>query len=262
MNLDLNNKLALVTASSGGIGFEIARSLIREGAKVIVNGRSSATVMEAVTRLQKEFPGAQLKSLAADNGTEEGCTSTIKAFPEVDILVNNLGIYEVTSFFEESDETWQRLFEVNILSGVRLSRHYLHKMLERKAGRIVFISSEAAVRPPEDMASYSATKTMQLSLSRSLANLTKGTQVTVNTVSPGSVKTEGVVKMLQKMYPELPLQEAEPEYMRKNRPTSLIERLIRPEEIADMVTFLCGAKASSVNGAVLRVDGGLVLHII
>lgn len=262
MNLQLENKLALVTASSGGIGFEIARSLSREGAKVIVNGRSAATVTEAITRLRKEFPEAQLESLAVDNGTAEGCAATIKAFPEVDILVNNLGVYDVIPFFNETDETWQRLFEVNILSGVRLSRHYLEKMLAKKTGRIVFISSEAAVRPAEDMASYSATKTMQLSISRSMAELTKGTQVTVNTVSPGSTKTEGVTKMLQEMYPQLPLERAEVEYMRKNRPTSLIERLIGPEEIADLVAFVCSSRASAITGSVLRVDGGLVHHIL
>jgi 3-oxoacyl-[acyl-carrier protein] reductase len=261
MNLSLDGKLALVTASTGGIGFEIARSLVREGAKVIINGRSSATVTDATTRLRKEFPNAQLESLVADNGTTEGCAASIQAFPEVDILVNNLGIYEVIGFFDGADEIWQRHFEVNILSGVRLSRHYLHRMLAKKEGRIVFIASEAALCPPRDMAAYSATKTMQLSLSRSLAELTQGTRITVNTVMPGSTKTEGVAKLVQEMFPELSPEEADREFMRRTRPTSLIGRLIRPEEIADFVAFVCSPKASAVNGAALRVDGGLVRHI-
>jgi 3-oxoacyl-[acyl-carrier protein] reductase len=257
----LNEKLALVTASTGGIGFEIARALAREGAKVIINGRSSTTVADAAARLQKEFPAAQVESLVADNGTAQGCAASIQAFPDVEILVNNLGIYEVIGFFDEVDETWQRHFEVNILSGVRLSRHYLHKMLAKKEGRIVFIASEAALCPPPDMAAYSATKTMQLSLSRSLAELTKGTRVTVNTVMPGSTKTEGVAKLVQEMFPELSPEEADREFISKYRPTSLIGRLIRPEEIADFVAFVCSPKASAINGAALRVDGGLVRHI-
>lgn len=261
MNLDLDNKLALVTASTGGIGLEIARSLAREGAKVIVNGRTESSVSGAIANLRQELPDAQLLPLVADNGTEAGCAASIAAFPQVDILVNNLGIYEVSPFFQETDEAWKKQFEVNILSGVRLSRHYLQQMVATGLGRVVFIASEAALCPPADMAAYSATKSMQLSLSRSLAELTKCTQVTVNTVMPGSTKTEGVAVLVQDMFPDLSPEEAEVTFMRKNRPTSLIERLIKPEEIADMVTFVCSARASAINGAALRVDGGLVRHI-
>ncbi len=261
MNLHLDQQLALVTASTGGIGFEIARALAREGARVIINGRTSATVAGAIAQVQKEFPAARLESLVADNGTAEGCAATLAAFPEIDILVNNLGIYEAVGFFDETDEAWQRLFEVNILSGVRLSRHYLQKMIAKKTGRIVFIASEAALSPSPEMAHYSATKTMQLSISRSLAELTKGTAVTVNTVMPGSTKTEGVAKLVQDIFPALSPEDAEREFMQKNRPTSLIERLIRPEEIADLVAFVCSPRASAINGAALRVDGGLVRHI-
>ena len=210
MNLDLQNKLVLVTASTGGIGFEIARALAREEAGVIINGRTFATVEAAVAKLRKEFPKARIESLVADNGTAEGFAASIGAFSEVDILVNNLGIYEVGSFFDETDETWRKHFEANIMSGVRLSRHYLQRMLTLGTGRIVFIASEAAVTPPAEMAAYSATKTMQLSLSRSLAELTKGTQVTVNTVMPGSTKTEGVGKMVEEMFPELPAADDQP----------------------------------------------------
>lgn len=261
MNLQLENKLALVTASSGGIGLEIARALAQEGARVIINGRSKATVDQAIDQLRKDLPQAKFESLAADNGTAAGCEATLKAFPAVDILVNNLGIYEAVGFFEETDEAWQRLFEVNIMSGVRLSRVYLKKMLEKDFGRILFISSESGLNPAPEMAHYSATKTMQLSIARSLAELTKGSQVTVNAVLPGSTKTEGVMKFIQDIYPNASPEEGEKQFMKQNRPTSLIERLIRPEEIAALVTFLCGASASAVNGAALRVDGGLVRNV-
>lgn len=200
MNLLLDNQLALVTASSGGIGLEIARSLAREGARVIINGRSAASVAQAVEQLRADVPGARLEALAADNGTAAGCAATIQAFPEVDILVNNLGIYEAVGFFDETDEAWLRLFEVNILSGVRLSRHYLRRMLDKGTGRVLFVSSESALNPAPEMAHYSATKTMQLSIARSLAELTKGTKVTVNAVLPGSTKTEGVSKFVQDIY--------------------------------------------------------------
>jgi 3-oxoacyl-[acyl-carrier protein] reductase len=201
MDLKLTNQLALVTASTGGIGKEIVISLAREGATVVVNGRSAKSVESASVEIRAAVPNAQLKTLAADNGTAEGVAETIRQFPQVDIVVNNLGIYEAVGFFDETDEAWQRLFEVNILSGVRLARHYLKSMLERKTGRVLFISSESAISPSPEMAHYAATKTMQLSLSRSLAELTKGTAVTVNCVLPGSTKTEGVEKFVQDIFP-------------------------------------------------------------
>jgi len=261
MELQLDNKTALVTASTGGIGKEIASSLAREGARVIINGRTAASVEAAAAEIHAKIPGAKLESLAADNGTAEGTAETIRRFPEVDILINNLGIYEAVGFFDESDEAWLRLFEVNILSGVRLSRHYLKDMLRRKTGRVIFVASEAAVSPSPEMAHYSATKTMQLSLSRSLAELTKGTAVTVNTVMPGSTKTEGVAKLVQDIFPTVSSDEAERRFMRENRPTSLLERLIEPREIADFVTFLSSPRSSAINGAALRVDGGLVRSV-
>jgi 3-oxoacyl-[acyl-carrier protein] reductase len=261
MDLQLDEKLALVTASTGGIGKEIAESLAREGAIVIVNGRTTASVDAAIADIRKSVPDAKLESLAADNGTGTGTEETIRKFPQVDILINNLGIYEAVGFFEETDEAWQRLFEVNVLSGVRLARHYLKSMLARKSGRIIFIASEAAVSPSPEMAHYSATKTMQLSLSRSLAELTKGTAVTVNTVMPGSTKTEGVAKFVQEIFPGVSSEEAERRFMRQNRPTSLLERLIEPREIADFVTFVSSPRSAAINGAALRVDGGLVRSV-
>lgn len=261
MNLDLDHKLALVTASSGGIGKEIAATLAREGATVIVNGRTAAGVEAAIADIRARVPDARLEPLAADNGTAEGAAETIRRFPAVDILVNNLGIYENVGFFDETDEDWQRVFEINVLSGVRLSRHYLAGMLARKTGRVIFIASESAISPAPEMAHYSATKTMQLSVSRSLAELTRGTAVTVNTVLPGSTMTEGVVELVQSVFPGLSLAEAGQRFMRENRPTSLIERFIEPREIADFVAFVSSPRASAVNGAALRVDGGLVRSV-
>lgn len=261
MKLDLENKLALVTASTGGIGLEIARTLAREGARVIVNGRSLGSVDVAIASIRAGQSDAQVEQLVADNGTAAGTAETIARFPEVDILVNNLGIYEPVGFFDETDADWLRLFEVNILSGVRLARHHLKRMLERKTGRVLFISSESGVSPSPEMPHYAATKTMQLSLSRSLAELTKGTQVTVNTVMPGSTLTEGVAKFVRELFPGLSLEEAGRKFMRENRPTSLIERLLNPEEIANFVAFLSSPLASGINGAALRVDGGLVRSV-
>ena len=258
MNLNLDGKLALVTASTGGIGQEIATSLAREGATVIVNGRSQTGVHSAIEKIRTQYPDARLEALAADNGTEEGAAETISKFPKVDILINNLGIYEAVGFFDETDDAWRKLFEVNIMSGVRLARHYLKQMIDAKTGRVIFIASEAALSPSPEMAHYSATKTMQLSISRSLAELTKGTAVTVNTIMPGSTRTEGVAKFVQDIFPDLSPEEAERKFMRDNRPTSLIERLIDPKEIADFVAFVASPLASAINGAALRVDGGLV----
>jgi 3-oxoacyl-[acyl-carrier protein] reductase len=258
MDLKLKDKTALVTASSGGIGLEIARYLAHEGATVIINGRTSETVARACEAIHSQRDNAKLAQLVADNGTAEGCKKTMKEHPEVDILINNLGIYESIDFFDTTDEQWQHLFEVNILGAVRLSRHYLQKMLSRDSGRIIFISSESAINPAPEMAHYSATKLMQLSLSRSLAELTKGSNVTVNSIMPGSTKTVGVEKFIQDVFPGVEYEAAEKRFMKENRPTSLIGRLIRPEEIAAFVAFVCSPLSSAINGACLRVDGGLI----
>ncbi len=261
MDTWLKDKLALVTASSGGIGQAIASSLAAEGARVIINGRSEKVVDIAIDNIRSKYPSAELEPLAADNGAAEGCAQTIAAYPEVDILVNNLGIYEAVGFFEETDEAWQRMLEINIMSGVRLSRHYLQKMLAKNWGRIIFISSESGVTPAPEMAHYSATKTMQLSISRSLAELTKGTGVTVNTVLPGPTRTENVIKFIQDAMPGVPAKQAEQRFVIENRSTSLIQRLICPEEIGDFVAFVASPRASAVNGAALRVDGGVVRSV-
>ena len=258
MKLDLENKVALVTAASGGIGQEIARSLAAEGATVVINGRTLASVEKAIAEIRASLPNAHLIPLAADNGTAAGCAETIRQLADVDILVNNLGIYEAVGFFDETDEAWQKLFEVNVMSGVRLARHYLSGMLQRKHGRIVFISSESGVSPAPEMAHYSATKTMQLGISRALAELTKGTQVTVNAVLPGPTRTESVEKFIQNVFPAVSQVDAEHRFMAENRPSSLISRLINPQEIGDIVTFMCSARAAVINGSCIRAEGGLV----
>ena len=228
---------------------------------VLVNGRSEKSVAEAMARICKKAPAAKLTSLVADLGTQPGCASAIAAIPAVDILVNNLGIYEPSDFFETTDAQWQRLIEVNVMSGVRLSRHFLKGMIARNEGRVIFVSSELGINPAPEMAHYSATKTMEISVSRNLAELTKGTNVTVNAVLPGPVNTEGVGTFIANVFPDLPRAEAQRKFMRENRPTSLIQRLSEPEEIADFVTFLASRRASAVNGAALKVDGGMIRSV-
>lgn len=258
MNLELEDKLALVTASTGGIGLEIALTLAREKATVVVNGRTKESVSRACQRIGAAVAHARLRELVTDNGTLAGCEATISQYPEVDVLVNNLGIYESVDFFECTDLQWQHLFEVNILSGLRLGRHYLKGMLKRNSGRIVFVSSESAVSPAPEMAHYSATKLMELSLSRSMAELTRNTNVTVNSVLPGSTRTEGVQRFITGLFPGMEYEAAEKRFMKENRPTSLLGRLIRPEELASAVAFLCSPLGSAVNGESMRLDGGLI----
>jgi 3-oxoacyl-[acyl-carrier protein] reductase len=258
MDLGLKGQRALVTASSNGIGLEIARALAAEGAQVVINGRSQRSVDAGIASIRAGLPQAALTALVADNGTADGCAKTIAELPAVDILVNNLGIYEAVGFFDESDADWQRLFDVNIMSGVRLARHYLAGMLARDRGRVVFISSESGISPAPEMAHYSATKTMQLGISRSLAELTKGTQVTVNAVLPGPTRTESVEAFIRNVFPDLSPADAQRRFMEENRPSSLIARLIDPAEIGAVVAFIASARAAVINGAAIRAEGGLV----
>ncbi|SDO39671.1 3-oxoacyl-[acyl-carrier protein] reductase [Rhodoferax sp. OV413] len=261
MDLGLNGQHALVTASTGGIGREIARTLAREGATVYVNGRTVQAVDAAINDIRTSVSGARLEGIVANNGDARGCGETIALLPAVDILVNNLGIYEAIPFTETTDAQWLETFDVNVMSGVRLSRHYIQGMLKQGRGRIVFLASEAAIAPAPELPHYSASKAMELSVSRVLAELTKGTAVTVNAVVPGSTRTEGVRTFVQGLFPELSYEEAERRFVAENRSTSIIARLIDPVEVADLVAFVCSQRASAINGAALRVDGGIVRSI-
>ena len=261
MDLQLNNKTALVTASSGGIGFFIADTLAKEGVTVIVNGRSEESVNKAIDSLKKSSGSEKFKSAVGDLGKKENCEKIIKAYPEVDILINNVGYYEASPFFESSEEDWQNIFDVNIMSAVRLSQYYAKKMIDKGEGRVIFISSETAVNPDPNMAHYGATKTMMLSISRNLAELTTGTNVTVNAVMPGSTDTNSVRELIKEQFSDVDIEEGMKKFMEENRPTSILGRLLKPEEIANLVTFVCSPKASGINGAALRVDGGIVKSV-
>jgi NAD(P)-dependent dehydrogenase (short-subunit alcohol dehydrogenase family) len=264
MDLQLTSKRALVTGSTAGIGFAIASLLAREGASVVVSGRSQRRVEEAVRRIQRDEKNAQVTGVAADLGTKEGVHLLIRDVPTVDILVNNLGIFEPKPFGDIPDEDWLRFFEVNVLSGVRLSRFYLPQILQKNWGRIVFISSESAINTPVEMVHYGVTKTAQLALARGLAELTAGTGVTVNSVLPGPTRSEGVERFVLDMAKGQGTDEAgvEAEFFRTVRPSSLLKRFETPEEVAAMVVYVCSPRASATNGSALRVDGGVIRSIV
>lgn len=260
MDLQLKEKKALVTGSTAGIGFAIARQLLLEGAHVIVNGRTQQRVDTAIAQLKKEIDSAVIEGIAADFSKVSDIDNLLKTFPEVDILVNNVGIFEPKPFEEIPDEDWLRFYEVNVLSGVRLSRHYFPKMLKQNEGRIIFISSESAVQIPEEMIHYGMTKTAQVSLSRGLAELTKGTNVTVNTVLPGPTRSEGVGNFLEDLSKaqNVTKETIEEDFFKTARPTSILQRFIEPEEIANVVTYLASPLSSATNGATVRAEGGLL----
>jgi len=261
MDLGLSGKRALVTGSTAGIGLAIAAALAREGAKVIVNGRTQARVDEAVAQVKQQAGGkADVQGLAVDLGTAAGAKAVIAAHPELDVLVNNLGIYQAKPFEQLTDDDWTRILEVNVLSGVRLARHYFPGMLKRNAGRVVFISSESGVQIPAEMIHYGVTKSAQVSLARGMAELTAGTNVTVNSVLVGPTRSEGVEQFVAGLAKDKGLtpEQVEREFFKTMRPTSLIKRFEMPEEVAAVVTFLCGQAASAINGAAVRAEGGLL----
>jgi NAD(P)-dependent dehydrogenase (short-subunit alcohol dehydrogenase family) len=264
MDMQLTNKKALVTGSTAGIGLAIASLLAEEGASVVVNGRSQRRVEEAVRRIRAGRSNAQVTGVAADLGTKEGVGPLTRDVPAVDVLVNNLGIFEPKPFSEITDEDWLRFFEVNVLSGVRLSRFYLPPILQKNWGRIVFVSSESGVNIPVEMIHYGVTKTAQIALARGLAEATAGTGVTVNSVLPGPTRSEGVERFVQDMAKGQGTDEArvEAEFFRTVRPSSLLKRFATPEEVAAMVVYACSPRASATNGAALRVDGGVVRSIV
>jgi NAD(P)-dependent dehydrogenase (short-subunit alcohol dehydrogenase family) len=260
MKIDLSGKTALVTGSTAGIGYAIAKGLAASGAEVVLNGRSKARVDEAVGKLAKEIPAAKIRGIAADVSTAAGCKELVAALPDVDILINNAGIFEPKNFFEIPDEDWSRFFEVNVMSGVRLSRAHLPAMLKRNWGRVVFISSESALNIPTEMIHYGTTKTAQLSISRGLAKLTRGTGVTVNSVLPGPTMSEGVEGFVKDLAKQNGQSEAEAagQFVKQHRPGSLLQRFASVDEIANMVVYVASKEASATNGAALRAEGGIV----
>jgi NAD(P)-dependent dehydrogenase (short-subunit alcohol dehydrogenase family) len=260
MKIDLSGKTALVTGSTSGIGHAIAKGLAAVGADVVVNGRTQGKAEAAAAAIAKAMPGTKVRGVAADVSTAAGCKTLMEALPEVDILINNAGIFEPRGFFDIPDDDWSRFFEVNVMSGVRLSRAYMPGMLKRNWGRIVFISSESALNIPKEMIHYGMTKTAQLAVSRGLAEMTRGTAVTVNSVLPGPTMSEGVetfVKDLARQNGQS-VDEAAAQFVKQFRPTSLLQRFASVEEIANMVVYVASKQASATNGAALRAEGGIV----
>lgn len=263
MNLDLTGKLALVTGSTRGIGLATATGLAQMGADVIVNGRESAAVTEAIAKLRQSQPSAKAHAAAFDLGTAEGCAALVARFPEVDILVNNLGIYEPKAFFDIEDADWSKMFEVNVMSGVRLTRHYLKRMLDAKDwGRVVFVSSESAIYVPKEMIHYGFSKAADLYIARGAAELTKATNVTVNSVLPGPTWVEmAPVRMAARAQAAgTTVEELKARTFTERRPASLLQRYATPEEVANLICYVCSKASSATNGAALRVDGGIVTN--
>ncbi len=254
MDFKLKNKTVLITGSTKGIGFSIAEVFAREGAKVYLNGRSSTSVETAITEMKKR--GHEVFGVVGDVGEEKGIQEVLKSLPEVDILVNNAGIFKPEAFADISRESWLKMFEVNVLSGARLTQAYLPKMIKKNWGRVIFISSESAVNIPEEMVHYGMSKTAQLAVSRGAAETTRGTGVTVNSVLPGPTFTEGVGEFLDN------LKMTEAQFFKEARPSSINQRFAKPEEIANLVVFVASESAAMINGSALKVDGGTAKFII
>jgi len=264
MDLGLQGKRALVTGSTAGIGFATVMALAREGAHVTVNGRTPARVDDAVRRVRLEIPGAEIVGIAADLGNAEGCRALLGQLPDVDVQVNNLGMFEPKPFEQITDDDWTRIFETNVLSGIRMARHYVTGMRARNWGRIVFVSSESGVQIPPEMIHYGVTKTAQLAVARGLAETLAGTNVTVNSVLPGPTASEGVGRFVAQLAASrgVDASTVERQFFETARPSSLLRRFATPEEVAAMIVYVCSAQASATTGAALRVDGGVVRAIV
>ena len=260
MEIDLSGKTSIVTGATGGIGLAIARGLADCGATVVVNGLTQAAVDRAIASVRASTPKAELRGLAADLSTATGCNALVKAEPRCDILVNNVGVYGPQDFFEIPDSEWTRFFELNVMSGVRLSRAYMPGMLERDWGRIVFLSSESGLNIPPDMIHYGFTKTAVLAIARGLAKRAAGTGVTVNSVLPGPTLSEGVENMLKEAAAKAgqSIEQTAQAFVEATRPSSIIRRPATPEEVANIVVYAVSPQASATTGAALRVDGGIV----
>jgi NAD(P)-dependent dehydrogenase (short-subunit alcohol dehydrogenase family) len=263
MIIDLTGRKAVVTGSTGGIGRAIAEGLANAGAAVVINGRGDERVGKALAEMRGKFPKADLSGVAADVSTPEGAAALIAAAADADILVNNLGTAHPKPFAEITDEDWLNLFQFNVMSGVRMTRHHLPRMVARGWGRVVFISSESAVNIPKEMIDYGMTKTAQLAISRGLAESVAGTGVTVNAVLPGPTRSESLVGWMTSIAQSqgITVAEAEAQFLKTMRPTTLINRFSTTEEVANMVVYVCSEQASATSGAALRVDGGVVRFV-
>jgi NAD(P)-dependent dehydrogenase (short-subunit alcohol dehydrogenase family) len=260
MRIDLSGKTAIVTGSTGGIGHAIAKGLADSGARVVVNGRTGSAVDKAIAAIKAATPSADLEGFHGDLGSAEGCAALVAAHPACDILVNNLGIYAPQDFFEIPDEEWTRFLEINVMSGVRLSRAYMPGMVKRDWGRVIFISSESGLNIPINMIHYGVTKTAMLALARGLAKRMAGTGVTVNSILPGPTLSDGLARRLKETIDKTgqPLEAVATEFVRKSRPSSIIRRAATAEEVANLVVYTASPQASATTGAALRVDGGVV----
>lgn len=260
MKIDFSGKTAIVTGSTAGIGYAIARGLALAGACVVVNGRTNETVEQAVSKMRTETACTDIRGVAADVSTADGCEKLFNEQPSTDILINNAGIYRLQDFFEIPDAEWTRFFEVNVMSGVRLSRAYLPGMMQRLWGRVIFLSSESGLNIPADMIHYGFTKTAYLAISRGLAKRVAGTGVTVNAILPGPTLSDGVKAMLQEeqKISGLSMEETAAAFVMKHRPSSIIKRAATVEEVANLVVYTASPQASATTGAALRVDGGVV----
>lgn len=264
MDMQLTDRRALITGSTSGIGFAIARALAAEGAQVTLTGRTQAGVDAALAKLKQAVPKAKATGVAADCATLAGAETVFAEVPDTEILVNNLGIYERKPFFEIPDEDWQRMFEVNVMSGVRFTRFYAPKMVDRKWGRVIFVSSESGLNIPSDMIHYGFSKTSQLSMSRGLAIALGGSGVTVNSLLPGPTRTENSDKMREQRAKAagVPIAEFEKMFFEKARPSSILKRFADADEVAPLAVYLCSPLSALTNGAALRVEGGIVNQIM
>jgi NAD(P)-dependent dehydrogenase (short-subunit alcohol dehydrogenase family) len=262
MDLQLEGKKVLVTGSTAGIGFATARALAAEAASVVINGRGQARVDAAIREIRKLHPDAKVSGVASDVSNAAGCAKLVQAEPTVDILINNMGIFEPKPFQEITDEDWMHFFEANVMSGVRLSRHYLPGMRERNWGRILFVSSESAVQIPAEMIHYGMTKTAQVAVARGIAETVAGTGITVNSVLAGPTRSEGVETFIAKMGAGHDSAAFEAEFFKTIRPTSLLKRFATTDEVASMMVYLCSPLASATTGAAVRVEGGVVRAIL
>jgi len=260
MDLQLANKTAFISGSTQGIGFAIARQLLQEGARVIINGRTKDTTEKAVQRLKAAFPGAGVSGIAADFSKSNEVNNLLRSLPTIDILVNNVGIYELKAFEEISDTDWMKMFEINVMSGIRLCRDLLPGMLQRNWGRVLFISSEAGINVPANMIHYGITKTAMLATSNGLSKLTKGTAVTVNTILGGPTYSNGVAHAIEQIAQAqgIGTEQMKSAIMQSTNPHSLLQRFITPEEVAHLAAYLCSPLAVATNGSALRADGGVL----